>query len=151
MNKKNELKLTGNILFFDQKNLNGRVYTKEVAESIIEQFKKIRGEEGVFLGEFGYPSTAWTNGINLGNISHDVVDLRINEDTKSLEGDMLILETPAGKKLRELILAEGENVGISCRPRGTGKVNGKGEIEEYQIISFDLIPTSLDSFGKRIS
>lgn len=148
MNKKNELKLTGNILFFDQKNLNGRVYTKEVAESIIEQFKKIRGEQGVFLGEFGYPSTPWTNGINLGNISHDVVDLRINEDTKSLEGDILILETPAGKKALEM-LKDPNNYSISCRPRGIGKVNDRGEIEEYQIISFDLIPTSLDSFGQR--
>ncbi len=144
--EKNRIEFQGNFLYFDQKNLNGVTYTKKVAEKIIEQFKEQRGEDGVFFGELGQDRD--DAGINISNVSHDVIELKINENNKTLEGTILLLETSAGKKALEM-LKDPNNYSISCRPRGIGKVNDRGEIEEYQIISFDLIPTSLDSFGQR--
>lgn len=144
--EENKIEFNGNFLYFDQKNLNGVIYTQEVAKKIIEQFKQQRGEDGVFFGELGQDRD--DTGVNISNVSHDVIELKINEVNKTLEGTILLLETPAGKKALEM-LKDPSNFSISCRPRGIGKVNGKGEIEEYQIISFDLIPTSLDSFGKK--
>jgi len=139
--EKNQIKLEGNILHFDQKNLNGRTYTKKVSEEIVEQYNNIRGEDGVFFGELGTGS----DGVNLMNVSHDVVSLKINEKNKTIEGTLLILDTPAGKKVLEMM--KSNQFELSCRPRGTGTVNEKGEIEDFKIVSFDLIPTSNDAFA----
>ena len=37
--------------------------------------------------------------------------------------------------------------GAPCRPRGFGEVNESGEIENFKLISFDLVPSTTDAFA----
>ena len=129
-------KLTGTFLYFDKKNLNNRIYPKEVAEKIVNQFNEIK-KDGKNLGQMGYPP-ADEFGINLGEVSHEIEEIHINEKNSSVDGTIRLLETPKGKVAEDLLFGE-HPVGLSCRPRGTGEVNERGEIENFQIISFDLI------------
>ena len=152
-----EKKLTGHFLYFDQKNLNGRTYSREVAEKIVADFnmkksgkaESPKGSSGgmepgnqwyqnpIMLGQLGYPPPDQF-GINLGEVSHEVEEIHINEENLSIDGTIKLLETPKGKIAEELLFGENA-VGLSCRPRGTGEVNENGEIENFNIISFDLI------------
>jgi len=131
-----EIKLTGNLLHYGQKNLNGRIYTKEVVENIVKQFEK--REEAMF-GELGYPDTF---DVALANVSHRIEEIHLDEDKKALVGTIKILDTPKGRIVKDLLK---NRVGISCRPRGAGKINENDEIEDFKLYSFDLISGS-DAF-----
>jgi hypothetical protein len=143
--EKNEIKLTGNLLHFNQKNLNGRIYTKEIAESIVDQFNNIVEEGGQVFGELGYPED-WNADVNFTKVSHEVLEIKINEESQAVEGTLLVLDTQSGRKVMEM-LQDSSPLGISCRPRGFGEVNESGEIENFKLISFDLVPTHTDAFA----
>ena len=137
--KEEPIKLEGTFLYFDQKNLNNRVYSKKTAEEIIEQFNKNK-EEGRNFGELGYPKENFEE-INLKNISHEVEEIHINEDEQSIEGTIKILDTPSGDIVKSMVekIKEGQSIGLSCRPRGYGTVDGEGNVVDFKIVSFDLV------------
>lgn len=142
---KKEMRLTGNLLYYDQKNLNNRIYTKETAEKIVEQFNKMKEESGGVFGELGYQSEENFIGINLLNRSHEIEEIHIDESQKALVGTIKVLDSPKGNIVKELYDPK-NMVGLSCRPRGTGTVNENGEIEDFEIISFDLV-SGKDAFA----
>jgi hypothetical protein len=130
------MKLEGVLLYYDKENGNGRIYTKECAGNMVEQFKQ---KEQPLFGELGQSESF---DIKL-SPSHIVKDVWIDEEDKSVKGTIEILETPKGKILEELL-----NVGcdMSITSRGLGTVNNETkEIEDYQLISFDIIPTKESS------
>jgi len=84
------MKLTGNFIHYGKENLNGRIYTKECAEKMVEYFNMKKkglaeapdGMSGgmdpnnqwfqcdTMLGQLGYPKEG--NFSNLANVSHEV-------------------------------------------------------------------------------
>ncbi len=95
------------ILKYDIVNENGRIYTKEIVLNIIKDFKDTKQPQ---LGEFNYGESAI---VNLSRVSHETINLNINEDDKTLEGTFKTLDNSLGKKLLE-ILESGE---VSVEPR----------------------------------
>ena len=138
---KKGIRLTGNLLHFDQENLNGRIYTKETVEKMVDQFNKLK-ETGPVLGELGYPENFE---VNLVNVSHEIEFVHLNEENKTLVGTIRLLDTPKGKIVQELV-KPGHDIGLSCRPRVSGTVNENKEIEDYELFSFDLV-SGPDAFG----
>lgn len=129
---------------FDKKNKNGRIYTKECGLEILKQAQE-NIKDGNLLGEFGYPDRSETN---LGNVSHRVIDMKYNPFTNSLEGTIEILETPKGQQILKMLKENQykfEDLFV-VRPRGTGTVNEKGEVENYTLYSFDVIFKQEDAF-----
>lgn len=147
-NKEKPLKLAGNFLYFDSKNLNGRIYKKEIAEEILEQFNKMKKESPV-LGELGYPEKNSFMEIDLSNVSHEVEEIHLDEKNKSIAGTIKILDTPKGKIVKELLQSDNQ-ISLYCRPRGTGNINENGEIENFKILSFDLVsgPNAFENIVK---
>ena len=117
-----------------KKNLNGRVYSKKILKNILPELCE-KANERRLLGELGFGET---KGVSLSNVSHLIKNIRIEENV--LLGDIEILETDSGEILKSTI----DNVVF--RPRGLGYVNKRGNISEYEIITFDAIPASEDSF-----
>lgn len=117
-----------------KKNLNGRIYSKKLLKDILPDLKK-RAEDRKLLGEFGYGETS---NILLTNVSHIIHNLRIEE--KTLFGDVEILSTDKGQELSKDVKK------FVFRPRGFGFVDEKGNINSYELISFDAIPEEEDSF-----
>jgi hypothetical protein len=135
------VKSESTFLYFDRINENGRMYPKELASKIIENFNNIK-ERNMNFGEFGYPDRDNIQEISLKNISHSIEEIHYNEEKNSLDGTIELLSTKYGEIAKETM---GEWV---IRPRGIGNINEKKEIENFQIISFDLITKETDAFKK---
>jgi hypothetical protein len=109
-------------------NKNGRIYTPESLEKFLEKG---------YYGEIGHPQNPI---VDLGKVSHEVYDLRIEDDI--LVGEVKILPNPNGEILK-LILSE-----VVFRPRGMGNVNEQSkQVENFQLLSFDAIPRDQDTFN----
>ena len=132
------MKITVPLLKADVTNRNGRVYTEEAIEKMIEDFNEKRGMHGVFLGQLGFPENI---DVTLSEVSHDVEKIYLEE--KTLFGDIKILETPKGDLLKGLI----EMGGIVFRPRSAGNVDSSGEVQNVNLISVDAISSSEDVYN----
>ena len=134
--KEKPIIITGKALTFGQPNLNGRIYHED-AFNDGEIYKKIQA--GNMLGTLGQDDARPM--IELGNISHRVTDMNIELDenlNKILTVKAEVLEgTPKGQMLKEMI-ESGVQIGIASR--GIGNLDASGNVEDYQLISFDLIP-----------
>lgn len=124
------MKKNTTILTYDTINENGRIYTKEVVLKMIDRFKEF--PQGMF-GELNHPESSI---VSLANVSHIVTELRLNENSKTLECSYETLSTPNGILLSNLL----KITDIDLGPRGTGIVNEKTkEVEEYELIAFDAL------------
>ena len=125
------------LLRVNEVNQNGRMYTKEAVKQMIEDFERNRDRVGVFYGQMGMNEGT---DINLSKISHTIDELHFDGDR--LYGEIKILDTDAGKKLKPLI-EEGQ---VVFRSRSIGSVNEDGTVEVKKLISFDAIPSWEDAF-----
>lgn len=125
--------ITGTILTLDQPNANGRTYTTEVAEAIIEQARD-RIAVGALLGEVGYPEGSSFNSVDMNRVSHQVTDLRI--ENGQLIGVIKLLKTPMGE-IAEKLIYEAPHVGF--RPRGHATIDKNGVVSDYQLVTIDLV------------
>jgi hypothetical protein len=118
------------ILELDVPNANGRTYTAEVGQSIVNQFT-YRGD---MLGEISMTGMDVGDTVDLVRVSHQVTDLRI-ENGKVL-GKIKILQTPMGNIAKELINGGAQH---GFRPRGMGTVGADGVVSDFSIISIDMV------------
>ena len=84
------------------KNQNGRMYPKNILMREVKNYKKIQIAEKRALGELDHPESSV---VNLQNVSHNVTDAWFDGD--DVVGKVEILDTPAGKILKELKKSEG--------------------------------------------
>lgn len=108
-------------------NRNGRIYTTAIANSIIEQCQKT--PQQAFSGMIGMPNidtaifhtTKYSDNpeafrdllrVPLEEMSHQVTNLRIVNE--QLIGDVSLLNTPAGNKLKALMTADLVDFRLSC-------------------------------------
>lgn len=147
------MKLTVNVLKLGTPSKTGRIYTKEVIEEAIQKFNENKTKFGV-LGQDGIGQAQPY--INLGEISHKVENLRIEEDY--VKADIEPLDTPYGKTLQTLL----ENTKLAMAPRmlldiqeqkdseGNTIINEDGNPKTYiasaEIISVDIVQNNQRAF-----
>ena len=88
------------------------------------------------LGELDHPESSV---VNLGNVSHNIVDLWW--DGNDLMGKIEILPTPSGNIAKELLKA-GIRLGISSRGMDSVRELGEGKVEvenDFEIVCWDLV------------
>ncbi|MFW6310868.1 MAG: hypothetical protein ACOC1K_01390 [Nanoarchaeota archaeon] len=148
--KEKPLYLEGNLIHIGKKNLNGRVYTEEISVELVQQFNKRKEKGDDVMGSLGYSSTD-NYEVDLNHISHKVEKIEIDKDNNSLKGKIKLLDTPSGRKVKKIVeesIKNNKPIGMSCRPRLIGQVNIETkQIENFKILSIDLIPTQDDSFS----
>ena len=137
------VKIAGQFIQCDHPTKSGRIYTKKSIDQIINLFNYHK-QSGPFFGEYGVSDKGE---INIHNISHEVEEIHFNEEENTLDGTILVLDTSAGRHLIDMVKGDLLDQ-IVVRPRGYGNINDAGEIEDFQIISFDIIPSSQDPFGE---
>ena len=121
-----------NIIKADVPNKNNRVYPRSVLEKVIEDFDNKSGT----LGQLGMPdcSLDGPSSIRLDEASHIVKNLRMQDD--KLICDIQILDTPAGKKLCDLV--DGK-----FRLQGIGSVEDKDGSyviqDDYKLMSVNAL------------
>ncbi len=81
---KKSITITGNLLPYDVKNSNRRIYTKECAIDIVQQFVELNHKSSV-LGQLDFPK----NGeLALKDVSHRVESMDINEEKNVLKSQL---------------------------------------------------------------
>jgi len=129
------------------KNQNGRIYPKDILMREVATYKKVQIAERRALGELDHPESSV---VNLANVSHNVTDAWFSGD--DVIGKVEILDTPAGKILKELLKA-GIKLGISSR--GLGSVDQIDEAtvkvgDDFELICWDFVsnPSTQGAFLK---
>ena len=128
--------VTGVLQRADSKNQNGRVYPKDILMREAKKYSDTFIKEKRALGELDHPDSSV---VNLQNVSHNVLDAYFQGD--DVIGKVEILDTPAGKILKELLKA-GIKLGISSR--GLGSVNQIDENtvqvgNDFELICWDFV------------
>ena len=146
MGDKNKIILTGLAIPFENKNnLNGRRYSKDSFSSEAIQKMKDQIDKGEFLGEFDMPQNG--SEIDMMRVSHKVIDASINN--KGMEVTIEILDTPEGKKIKQMIES---GVNLSVASRSFGNIDSSGFCQVDKIISYDIVdkPSFENNFLKRL-
>ena len=151
------MKIESILAIANKENLNGRVYSPEVLQDMMNQFENNKP----MFGELGMPSESI---VSLKNASHKITSMRIersrlprknkkllkkkglyenwkNNNISSLIGEIEFLDTPNGELAKKMF----ESQFVVVRPRGIGNLVN-GNVEDYSLISFDIINKEDDSF-----
>jgi hypothetical protein len=135
----------------NEKNQNGRVYPESILKREVSKYKDREIKENRAYGELDHPESSV---VELKNTSHIIRD--VWWDGKDVVGKVEILNTPAGRILKELIEA-GCTVGISSRGMGSVrqiKEDGTVAVEgDFDLICWDFVsnPSTYGAFLKPVN
>lgn len=122
---KKKLYIEGIFLQAECVNKNKRKYSKGIMEREVARYGKEYIKENRALGELGHPDGPQ---VNLDRVSHRIISLK--EDGNNYIGKALVLDTPMGTIVRNLIEG-GTKLGVSSRGLGSLKpVNGINEVQD---------------------
>lgn len=128
-----DLFLSGIMMQGELRNGNGRVYPQnEIAKAVTECQEKIKAGN-LIMGELNHPDSL---SINLANVSHAIVEIRM--DGANAVGKMKLLNTPSGQ-IAKAIIEGGVRLGVSSR--GTGNVNESGSVSDFSFVTMDIVAT----------
>ena len=91
------MRVKGKLQEAEQKNGNGRVYSKEILEREINRYIKENVNTRTSLGELDHPESII---VNLSNTSH-IID-KVWWEGNDVMGELELLNTPSGKIAQEL-------------------------------------------------
>jgi len=124
----------------EAKNRNGRVYSRHIWEREVEKYQlEIQNVSKNTLCEYNHPPR--TNVDEMKAVAR-IVELKM-DSTGNVIGKAKILNdnTELTNKLKGLI-KEGIKIGVSSR--GVGKVSATGIVEDYKLITYDVVPDPSD-------
>lgn len=118
-------------------NNNARFYdVPQYLEFVKILRKQIFTPKGVY-GELEHPETY---AVNYKNVSHKIIDIWYDEETKKVMGRLILLNTPNGKIAQEIIMSGGQ-LAISARAAGGEKTlpDGTKMATVKLLVTFDLV------------
>lgn len=127
-NGKKKLYIEGTFLVGNQVNKNNRMYMMETLRNEVHRYNKELIETNRALGELGHPDTP---SINLDRACIKIVSLK--EDGNTFRGKALVLDTPYGQIVKNLIEND-VNLGVSSRALGSLSMTKEG----YNLVQDDL-------------
>ena len=125
---KKKLFIEGTFLVGDRVNKNNRMYKMDTLRNEVTRYTKELIETNRALGELGHPDTP---SINLDRTCIKIVSLQ--EDGDTFRGKALVLDTPYGRIVRNLIDND-VNLGVSSRALGSLQMTKEG----YNLVQDDL-------------
>ncbi len=117
----------------DEKNANGRIYTKDIMEREINRVSKDIAD-GKFLGSADHPKSGNTE---LNSVSHLVKKMWLEKDGRGW-ASLSILDTTAGKNLKTIVKAGGK-LGVSTRGFGTFSKETSEVNDDYELAGLDIV------------
>jgi len=136
INKNNgKLIVSGILQRANAKNQNNRVYPKGILIRELNKYGPLIKERRA-MGELDHPDSPV---VNLHNVSHLILDAKWNGD--DIVGTIEVLNTPSGKILKELFLAE-VKLGISSRGMGSVKEINEDTLEveeDFELVGWDFV------------
>lgn len=139
-----DLYMSGIFIQGNKRNQNQRVYpVNEIGKAVQSLTEKIKGGYSV-LGEADHPDDL---NINLDRVSHQITEMRM-EGNDGI-GKLKMLSTPMGNICKTLLES---NVKLGVSSRGSGNVDGSGNVSEFEIITVDIVanPSAPDAYPSPI-
>ena len=139
-----ECYLVGTMIQADTRNLNERIYPlAEITQAVDELREQIKRGESI-LCECDHPDTL---SINLDRVAGMLVDIWM-DGTNGI-GKIKLLPTTHGSNLR-VMLESGVRLGGSSR--GTGDVDHRGIVHDFQIVTVDIVakPSAPDAYPQAV-
>lgn len=127
-NGKKKLFIEGTFLVGDAVNRNNRMYKMDTLRREVGRYNEEYIKTNRALGELGHPDTP---SLNLERACIKIVSLK--EDGNTFRGKALVLETPYGQIVKNLI-ESGVNLGVSSRALGSLSMTKEG----YNLVQDDL-------------
>ena len=127
--------LEGVFMQAENKNKNGRIYTREVLTKAVDKFVNEQVITGRAVGELNHPDGP---SINLDKVSHRITELRW--DGNNVMGKALILDTPMGQIVKGLVEG-GVQLGVSSRGMGSLEMkNGSNYVaDDFMLNTVDIV------------
>lgn len=125
---KKKLFIEGTFLVGNRVNKNNRMYKMETLRNEVARYTKDLIETNRALGELGHPDTP---SLNLDRACIKILSLK--EDGDSFRGKALVLDTPFGQIVKNLIEND-VNLGVSSRALGSLTMTREG----YNLVQDDL-------------
>lgn len=128
----------------EQKNRNGRVYTRPVMERAIGKYTDEQVSKGRAVGELNHPEGPT---INLDKVSHKIDYLQF--EGNDIIGRATVLDTPMGRIVKGL-LDGGVQLGVSTR--GMGSLENRGGVayvkDDFILNAIDIVqdPSAPNAF-----
>lgn len=126
-----KLYLRGVFMEAEKENQNGRTYKYEDIKKASDYMNERANMGRHILGELDHRDEM---DVHLQNVSHKILDAEMKGN--QVVGNAVILATPNGK-IAESLIESGVNVGVSSR--GGGKVNQKGQVENFHFVTVDMV------------
>tara|TARA_B100000953_G_scaffold160211_1_gene132362 strand:- start:690 stop:1337 length:648 start_codon:yes stop_codon:yes gene_type:complete len=143
-NGKKSTFLEGIFMQAENKNKNGRIYTREVLTKAVDQFVNEQVITGRAVGELNHPESP---AINLDKVSHRITELKW--DGNNVLGKALILDTPMGQIVKGLVEG-GVQLGVSSRGMGSLEMkNGVNHVrDDFMLNTIDIVqdPSAPNAF-----
>ena len=143
-NGKKSTFLEGIFMQAENKNKNGRIYTREVLTSAVDKFVNEQVITGRAVGELNHPDGP---SINLDKVSHRITELAW--DGNNVMGKALILDTPMGQIVKGLVEG-GVQLGVSSRGMGSLDFkNGANYVrDDFMLNTIDIVqdPSAPNAF-----
>ena len=132
--KKNTF-LEGVFMQAENKNKNGRIYTRQVLQGAVDRFVNEQVITGRAVGELNHPDGP---SINLDKVSHRITELKW--DGNNVMGKALILNTPMGQIVKGLVEG-GVQLGVSSRGMGSLEMkNGSNYVaDDFMLNTVDIV------------
>ena len=141
--KKNTF-LEGIFMQAENKNKNGRIYTREILTQAVDKFVNEQVITGRAVGELNHPESP---AINLDKVSHRITELKW--DGNNVIGKALILDTPMGQIVKGLVEG-GVQLGVSSRGMGSLDFkNGANYVrDDFMLNTIDIVqdPSAPNAF-----
>ena len=132
--KKNHF-IHGIFMQAEQKNRNGRIYSKPILEKEVTRYNKSFVGKNRALGELNHPQGPT---VNLDRVSHMIKDLKFDGD--NVMGKAKLLDTPMGNIAKNLV-NEGAQLGVSSR--GMGSLEEKNGVkyvkDDFMLSAVDIV------------
>jgi hypothetical protein len=125
---KKKLYIEGTFLVGNRVNKNNRMYKMDTLRNEVARYTKELIETNRALGELGHPDTP---SLNLDRACIKIMSLK--EDGDSFRGKALVLDTPFGQIVKNLIEND-VNLGVSSRALGSLTMTREG----YNLVQDDL-------------
>jgi hypothetical protein len=131
----------------DEPTGNNRIYPRRIYEREIAALQKQIEEHGGVVGELDHPADGKTQ---LKRVSHVITKLEFNPQSGEVIGEARILDTDAGRTLKEIVKS-GVATGVSSRGNGSVVINEHGQEvvqEDFHLVTFDFVaePASASAY-----
>ena len=127
-------------------NQNGRIYPKPILEAQVANYIKEQIKTGKSMGELNHPQSL---SINPKEVCMKVEDLKW-ESSENVWGKAKLTNTPNGNLVRNLVIDDGIQMGVSTRGVGSVKSLSEGDViqNDFFLKCWDVVtdPSAPDAF-----